>query len=301
MLIAEIFTNLQTAVQNSSGGILANSLSLGNDIFSIVFITFIVWGLCKCAIAQDFNMFWWNMGSVFFKMIPPLAALHFSQLILPNMQSITNYFVGRITGTTSNSAMSLSGLGDTVSTALFQYAKAPIANPLAAAITLVSNPTNVPLVLFNEGIACIVSLVVKFCFAWVSVELVLAWYQVLTSSAIGAASVGFFGSDATSDMAFRYTSGVISGMWKVIFLSVWPTTVVKAFQSFSFTVDLANPSLFVMTSVNITAFALVVLVATFRIVRMADGMFTGQSTFSLQDITSAVSGAVRSVIKSVKK
>ena len=301
MIIASIFTGLQNAIFASSGGILDNSLALGNDIFITIFVAMVVIGLCKCAIAQDFNMFWWNLGSLLFKMIPPIAALNFARLILPNIKTITDYFTGRITGGSASDAESLSHLALQVSVALFQAASVPLRNPGVLVGSVISNPGNIPIILLNELVAFIVSMVVTFCFTWVAVELVLAWYQVLLSSAIGAASVGFFGSDATADMAFRYTSGVISGMWKVIFMTVWPSTVIAVYNQFTFIPDIADPDKYMMTSVNIVAFALIVVVATTRIVKMADTMFTGQSTFTAQDIGNTVTGAVKSAIKAVKK
>jgi hypothetical protein len=130
-------------------------------------------------------------------------------------------------------------------------------------------------------------------FVWVAIELVLAWYQVLLASAIGAASIGFFGSEATSDMAFRYTSGVVAGIWKVIFLTVWPYTVSAVFLSFHFTDDLAHPLTFIQAIIGLDVFSIVVIIATMRISRMSEMMFSGQAAFSLTEITKQVAAVAR--------
>ncbi len=300
MIIAGIFTDFQNVITNSNASILARSLALGSDIFITIFVSMIVIGLCKCAIAQDFSMFWWNMGSLLFKMIPPLAALNFSQIILPQLQSIADFFIGRISGGNVVNADSLTQLGLNCSLALVGAANAPLRNPQMV-IGMIQNPANIPQVMVNEIVAVFAGIVIMFSFTWVAMELVLAWYQVLLSSAIGAASVGFFGSEATSDMAFRYTSGVIAGIWKVIFMTIWPVTVVGVYNSFTFIADINNPKTFFQTAISIITFGIVVAFATFRIVRMADSMFSGQSSFTLQDITRAVSESVANVKKEIKK
>jgi hypothetical protein len=139
-----------------------------------------------------------------------------------------------------------------------------------------------------------------FSFVYVAIELVLAWYKTLLASSVGAASVGFFGSEATSDMAFRYTSGVVSGIWIVVLLTIWPYTVSAVFTSFDFTAAIGAPGKFLTTAIEITVFALVVIFATFRIVRIAETMFSGQVGFSTGDIRAAVSSAVTAAVKAAK-
>lgn len=269
MIIAGIFTDFQNVITNSNASILARSLALGSDIFITIFVSMIVIGLCKCAIAQDFSMFWWNMGSLLFKMIPPLAALNFSQIILPQLQSIADFFIGRISGGNVVNADSLTQLGLNCSLALVGAANAPLRNPQMV-IGMIQNPANIPQVMVNEIVAVFAGIVIMFSFTWVAMELVLAWYQVLLSSAIGAASVGFFGSEATSDMAFRYTSGVIAGIWKVIFMTIWPVTVVGVYNSFTFIADINNPKTFFQTAISIITFLFVVVLAHCRICRDVD-------------------------------
>jgi len=299
---AGLFETLQYQITAPDAGFLARSFAVGNDIFVTIFVAFVVIGLCKATAVNNFDQFWWNMAAVVFKMIGPLAALNFAHLILPNIVGFVGYFVGAITGygTGAGGADALVGLGLTTSLALVHAAAAPLATP-GGVLGALANPGNLGISLVNAVIAIVAAIVCYFAFVWVAIELVLAWYQVLFASTVGAASVGFFASDATSDMAFRYTSGVVAGIWKVILLNVWPYTVSAVFLSFHFTDDLAHPVTFVQAIIGLIVFSLVVIVATMRISRMADLMFTGQASFSARDIVKLASDAAAGGVRAGRK
>jgi type IV secretory pathway TrbL component len=152
----------------------------------------------------------------------------------------------------------------------------------------------------NIAFAFVASIVVLFSFNWVAVELVIAWYQVLLASSIGAASVGFFGSEATSEMAFRYTSGVVAGLWKVVLLTVWPYTVTAVFNHFTFVADLANPLTFLQTVIHVMVFSLIVIVTTFRIARIAEQMFSGQAGFTAGPVFGVARAAAGKTAKAAR-
>ena len=299
---AGLFGTFQEQITAPDAGFLANSLALGNDIFVTIFVAFVIVGLCKATAVNNFDQFFWGLAAVVFRMIGPLAALNFAHLILPNLVGFVGFFIGRITGldASAGGADALVGLGLTTSLQLVHAAAAPLATP-GGMLGALANPGNLGLSLFNAGLAITAAIVCYFAFVWVAIELVLAWYQVLLASAVGAASVGFFGSEATQDMAFRYTSGVVAGIWKVILLNVWPFTVSAVFLNFHFGTDVANPATFVQAIIGLIVFSLVVFVATIRIGRMADRMFSGQSTFSASDIARVVSDAAAGGVKAGRK
>jgi hypothetical protein len=299
---AGLFDDLSQQFTAPDAGFLARSFAVGNDIFVTIFVAYIVIGLCKATLANNFDQFWWNIAAVVFKMIGPLAALNFAHLILPNIVGFVGYFVGAVTGygTGAGGPDALVGLGLTTSIALVHAAAQPLAAP-GGFLGALANPGNLGISLVNAVMAVLAAIVCYFAFVWVAIELVLAWYQVLFASAVGAASIGFFAAEATADMGFRYTSGVVAGIWKVIFLNIWPYTVSAVFLSFHFAADAAQAATFVQAIIGLIVFSLVVIVATTRISRMADQMFSGQASFSAREIvklaSDAASGAGRQLAR----
>lgn len=298
---AGIFGAFQDAITAPDAGFLANSLALGNEIFATIFLAYVIIGLCKATLTNNFDQFWWNIATVVFKMIGPLAALNFAHIILPDLVGFVNFFIGRITGLGAGAggADALVGLGLTTMLALIHASTASLSTP-DGVLGAVANPANIPLAIMNVVLAFVAGVACYFSFVYVAIELVLAWYKTLLASSVGAASVGFFGSEATSDMAFRYTSGVVSGIWTVILLTIWPYTVFAVFTSFNFTASIAAPGKFLTTTIEVTVFSLVVIFATLRIVRIAESMFSGQVGFAMGDITRTVSAAVTAAVKAAK-
>jgi hypothetical protein len=302
---AGIFGAFQDAVTGPDAGFMANSLALGQDIFTTIFFAFVVVGLCKATLTNSFDDFWWNLASVLVKMIPPLVALKIAQDVLPTLKAVADFFIGRITGNYGAAVGpdALIGLGLQTSLSLIHAATEPLSTP-GGVLGAIANPGNIPLALLNVLLCFFAAVVIYFAFVFVACAVVLAWFKLLTASSIGAASVGFFGSEATKDMAFRYTASVIAGLWEVVFLSVWPFMVSAVFTSFHFAADLAHPGTFMQGVITLSVFGLVVIVMTTRIERIAREMFSGSMTFGVSDVARTAkdtAASARSIAASVAK
>jgi hypothetical protein len=294
---AGLWNTLQANITAKDGGYLTKSLALGDEIFATIFVAFVVIGLCWATLTNNFDEFGWGLGRVIFKMVPPLAAINFAHLILPILKTVVNFFVGHITGIEgAGGADALVALGTTTSLSLIHNSTAPLSDPVGM-LGVLANPGNLGLAFFNSALAAIAAVVIKLAFIWVACELVFAWYQVLLGSSVGAAQVGFFGSDVTSDMAFRYTGGVVAGMWKIVLLNIWPYTVSAVFLSFNFAADLAHPGTFVQAVIGLIVFGIIVIIGTFRVNRMAETMFSGQPSYSFAEMAKVIANAAAGAVK----
>jgi hypothetical protein len=298
---AGMWDTLQAEITAPDAGYLAKSLALGDEIFATIFLAYVVISLCWATLTNNFDDFGWGLARVIFKMVPPLAAINFAHLLLPIMKTLVTFFITNTTGVQgAGGADALVALGTSTSLSLIHNSTNPISAP-DGMLGVLANPGNLALGFFNSALASIAAVVIKLSFVWVACELVFAWYQVLLGSSVGAAQVGFFGSEVTQDMAFRYTGGVVAGMWKVVLLNIWPYTVSAVFLSFNFGADLAHPGTFVQAVLNVIVFGIVVIMGTFRVNRMAESMFSGQPHYSFAEMAKVIQQAAAGVITSGKK
>jgi hypothetical protein len=302
---AGIFGAVQDAVTAPSGHIMTNSLALGGDIFAVIFASYVICGLCIATFKNDFDALWWGMAGVLAKMIPPLAALKIAQNDLPALTNIESFFAQRITGQPESALGpdALVTLGQTTALNLVHAASSPLTGPLGLIPTSVPeiagaiaggliDPQNVPLALVNLAICWITAVIIYFSFVYVACAVVIAWAKFLWGSSIGAANVGFLGSEATQHMAFTWTGGVIASMWEVVFMVAWCFIVAAVFRGFKFDTALSDPKAMLTTTVSIAGFGLAVIVMTGKIEKMAERQYAGQTSFGMGDVTGTVTGAV---------
>jgi hypothetical protein len=275
---AGILETLQDTVTAPDGNYLTLSLNVGTVLWGLLFVAQTCVNITKGCIRDHTISGWaWILGETFWAMVPSLVLLNGARAVLPALGALVNYLAGSITGHPM-----LAGGVDAIGVLGVQTAAQLIAS---ATLTLVG-PAGLMMGLFYTGVAVVAGGICVVCFFLLALEVVLAYFDALFITSIGAAQVGFGAAENTRGMALQYVAGVSVGVWKCVVIFAYAALVSDVFLALGgeFAHGLGNAATFLITALEIVGFSWVAMTGAKRIARRAEHAFAGSAVVTATDV-----------------
>src|SRR2546423_4842236 len=283
---------------------LGNALNVAELIFGVVMGVYIIFILCKAALASlsdgvSIGTVLWPLGNMLFFLIGPLIILKVgARDLLPNIIGAAGQLSAMITGQTVSATQpdDIFAIGKAFADTFWRATSAPLTTHLPQKSGLLGMFDMHALVLggLETIVGAFVYFVMLLAFGIIAFEVLAVYIEVYIAIAIGAISLGWLGSESTAQMASAYIAAVWSTILRLIVIFSFVSLLGGFLTHWTVLKQAVDPELFMQSAGEVVAATLGSLYVTLRLGSMCDKISGASAAFSGMEAINSGAGAIRS-------
>jgi hypothetical protein len=307
---AGFLNDMNSAFRVETQSWLENALNVAELIFGTVMGVYIIFVLCKAALASlssevSIGTVLWPLGNMLFFLIGPLIILKVgARELLPNIIGAAGQLSSMITGQTVSVAQpdDIFVIGKGFADKFWQATSAPLT---------VQPPQNLKLGMFDVHalvlggletlLGAFVYIVMMLAFGIIAFEVLTVYVEVYIAIAIGAISLGWLGSEGTAYMASGYIQAVWATILRLIVIFSFVALLGGFLTHWTILKQAVDPGLFMQSAGEIVAASLGALYVTLRLGRMCEKLSGGSAALYGTDLFNSGLGAVNATVGALRK
>jgi TrbL/VirB6 plasmid conjugal transfer protein len=308
MLVAEptsagFLNDINNSFRAATQSWLGNALNVAELIFGLVMGVFIIFVLCKAALASlssevSIGTVLWPLGNMLFFMIGPLVVLKVgARELLPNIIGAAGQLSAMITGKAVSATQpdDIFVIGKTFADTFLRATAAPLIAQVQKNNGLGILDGHAMFIGRSEMyIGAIVYFIVLLAFGIIAFEVLATYVDVYIAIATGAINLGWLGAGGTAHMANAYIQSVWSTILRLIVIFSFVALLGGFIANWTLVTQAADPEIFLKVCGEIVATAVGALYATFRLGKMCDKISGTSATFNAVE---AISSAINTLRK----
>jgi hypothetical protein len=297
---AGLLDDMNNAFQADTQAWLGNALNVAELIFGTVMGVYIIFVLCKAALASlssevSFGTVLWPLGNMLFFMIGPLIILKVgARELLPNIIGAAGQLSAMITGKTVSATQpdEIFVIGRTAADKFLLATSTP---PVPIGPQNIGSLDAHVLVqaALETIIGDVVYVIMLVAFGIIAFEVLATYVDVYIAIATGAINLGWLGAGGTAHMASGYIQSVWSTIVRLIVIFSFVSLLGGFIENWTIFTAVSDPQLFMKASGEIVASSVGSLYVTFRLGKMCDKISGSAAALGAVEAISSFVNTVR--------